>query len=75
MIPRADQFTGFLLWTEALRDEIPGDGSVPFYRGESWQVWVDRFKQASDGDVIDIPRSTDFQTFEAWADEFIRRNE
>lgn len=75
MIPRADNLTPFPFWTEVVRDQIGGDGSVPIWQGEEWRVWVDRFREASDGDVLDIPRQIEFRTFEAWADEFIRLNE
>jgi hypothetical protein len=36
---------------------------------------VDEFREAADGDEIDVPRQTEFSEFEAWADDFIRRNE
>lgn len=75
MIPRADNLTPFPFWTEVVREEIAGDGSVPLWRGETWREWVDNFKEAADGDVLDIPRQIEFRTFEAWADEFILLNE
>lgn len=75
MIPRADIHTPFAAWVGLFRAAAPGTVSIPLWRGEGWRDWADAFEQAADGDVLDVPRQTEFPSFESWADEFIRRNE
>jgi hypothetical protein len=75
MIPRADRFTPFESWVDQFRLTVGGSTSIPEWRGGSWRDWVREFQTAADGDVIDVPREAEFNDFETWADDFIRRNE
>jgi hypothetical protein len=75
MIPQANRFTPFQEWVELFRVSVGGGTSIPEWQGQGWREWVDAFREAADGDEIDVPRQTEFSEFEAWADDFIRRNE
>ncbi len=75
MIPRADRYLPFEDWVDLFRLNVDETVSIPRWNGEDWRDWVDEFKKAADGDVFDIPRDGDFDTFQEWADWFTWLNE